>query len=276
MPSAPDAFELERRAREHGWDRDSWTIVHDVDAADGILQHAARLDDPLVVMASDGRAPWSSTIVGSVAHDVLRRTDRPVLLIGPHVPWWWAPETTTLMPCVEHVDASRTIDPIVRWQHTFDARPPRLAEVIADGESAASAQQHLEQMATLLAAQGVHADVELLHGDDPVRALELAADGLLGAVFVAASARYTDGRLHWHSTTRELVHRATRPVLVVPARPAPLRLRADPAPTEHVAFRDLSISGTDPAIDRPDSMGPLAGVVAAVAAGGPVRESRLR
>jgi len=36
---------------------------------------------------------------------------------------------------------------------------------------------------------------------------------------VTASGRYTDGRPHLHSTTRDLVRRATRPVLIVPARP---------------------------------------------------------
>ena len=94
----------------------------------------------------------------------------------------------------------------------------------------------------MLAAQGIHPNVDLLDGDDPVAALECAADRLLGAIYVTASARYTDGRLHWHSTTRDLVHRAARPVLVVPARPLPLPLRlADADPVEHVGFRDVTV-----------------------------------
>lgn len=38
------------------------------------------------------------------------------------------------------------------------------------------------------------------------------------AVLVAASTNWTDDHTHWHRTTRRLVQRATRPVLVVPAR----------------------------------------------------------
>jgi nucleotide-binding universal stress UspA family protein len=242
MPTAADAYELEGRARRHGWDCDSWTIVHDIDAADGLLQHVARLEDPLIVMATDARAPWTSPIVGSVTHDVPRRTNRPVLLVGPRVPWWWTPRETTLLACVAWEDAARAIAPITSWQETFAAPRPVLAEVVSDVDQATPARRHLTDVADLLAAQGVHPDAEVLHGDDPVVALEAAADRLLGAVYVATSARYTDGRLHWHSTTRDLVRRAARPVLVVPARPAPLPLRASRSTVERVAFRDTTIA----------------------------------
>ena len=85
MPTAPDSYELERRARQFGWDGDSWSIVHDVDAASALVQHAAQRNDALLVMATSARRPWSSTMFGSVPGEVLRTTDRPVLLIGPNV-----------------------------------------------------------------------------------------------------------------------------------------------------------------------------------------------
>jgi nucleotide-binding universal stress UspA family protein len=243
LPSAPDSYELERRAHSHGWGPDAWSVVHDVDVADGLLQHVARRDEPLLVMATSARPPWSSAMFGGIPHDVLRRADRPVLLIGPHVPWWFAPHRTTLVACLDAQEpAERAIAPILSWQHTFSAETPHVAEVISGRASDTRARARLDRFTRNLATHDVHAATDLIHGDDPVVALDEAADRLVGPIFVATSARYTDGRLHWHSTTRELVHRATRPVLVVPARPSPLPLPLTrPDPAEHVAFRDVTV-----------------------------------
>jgi nucleotide-binding universal stress UspA family protein len=245
LPSEPDVFELEQRARANGWDPDAWSLIHDVDVPSALLQHTARRDDPLIVMATSARPPWSSAMFGGIPYDVLRRTDRPVLLIGPNVPSSFTPRRTTLVACLDAAEsAERAIPTILSWQQTFAADAPHVAEVISDLQPEAPALQRLDRFRRMLAAQGVHPDVDLRHGDDPVDALEPTADLLLGAIYVATSARYTDGRLHWHSTTRDLVRRATRPVLVVPARPAalPLRVAADPA--EHHAFRDVTVPAT--------------------------------
>jgi nucleotide-binding universal stress UspA family protein len=247
LPSAPDAYQLEHRAHDNGWGPDSWSIVHDVDVAGGLLQHVARHQDPLIVMATSARPPWS-TVFGGVTHDVLRRTDRPVLLVGPKVPWWFTSHRSTLIACLDAEErAERAIPTILSWQHTFAADAPHVAEVISDFQPYAPTRGRLDRFAELLAAQGIHPRVDVLYGDEPVAALEDAADRMLGAIYVATSARYTDGRLHWHSTTRELVHRATRPVLVVPARPAPLPLRvSEPDPAEHIMFRDVTVPAARP------------------------------
>ena len=241
-----DAYELQRRARTHGWDPESWSVVHDVDVARGLVQHAARLEDPLLVMATAARAPWSSSMFGSVPYDVLRSTDRPVLLIGPHVPWSFAPARTTLLACLDAGDtAERAVPAIVSWQQTFATELPELAEVVTKPSQEPPAQRRLGEFAKLLAAQHIHPTTTVLYGGDPVNVLAREADGLEGPIFVATSARYTDGRLHWHSTTRDLVHEATRPVLVIPARPAPLPLRRPvTAPADHIGLRDATVSAS--------------------------------
>jgi nucleotide-binding universal stress UspA family protein len=243
MPTAADAYELERRAAQHGWDCDSWSLVHDVDAASAIVRHAAMHDDALLVMATAARQPWSSTLFGSVTRDVLRQTDRPVLLIGPNVGRTYDPPCTTLIPCIDASEApERAVPAIVAWQQTFTSRAPRLAEVVADDADASAAEHRLASVADLLAAQHVHADTLVVHDDDPVTGLERLATGVTGPVYVATSARYTDDRLHWHSTTQQLIHRATCPVLVVPARPMPLRAKLAPAQGRaHLAFYDVTV-----------------------------------
>ncbi len=49
-------------------------------AADQILEHARALDVDLIAMATAGRKGLSRFMIGSVAEDVVRRMDRPVLL----------------------------------------------------------------------------------------------------------------------------------------------------------------------------------------------------
>jgi nucleotide-binding universal stress UspA family protein len=71
--------------------------------------------------------------------------------------------------------------------------------------------------AGLLADHGVQASWDVLRGDEPDAVLIEFGRRLCDPIFVATSVRWTDGRFHWHSTTRRLVQRSTRPVLVVPA-----------------------------------------------------------
>ena len=237
MPAAADAFELERRARRHGWDCDSWTVVHDIDPAAGLVEHCVRRDDPLLVMATSAKRPLSSAMFGSVTHDVLRRSPGPVLLVGPNVPSDYAPATTSLVLAVDdESEDARAVPAIVAWQSTFPAGAPQLVEVVGPFDDDRPAGRRLDELATQLAAQHVHPVSRVVFADDAVLGLDEAIAGLDGPVFVAISARYTDGRLHWHSTTQRLVAHATCPVLVIPARPAPLPLLQ--AVEGRRAFRD--------------------------------------
>ena len=59
-----------------------------------------------------------------------------------------------------------------------------------------------------------------------VASVEEVAGGVADPVYLAVSARWADARFHLHSETRDLVRRATTPVLVVPraADPPPHRV----------------------------------------------------
>ncbi|HLM17564.1 MAG TPA: universal stress protein [Acidimicrobiia bacterium] len=243
MPTAGDAYELERRADEFGWRGDGWSIVHDDDAASGIVRHVSRRDDTLLVMATSARSPWSSSVLGSITHDVLGRIHRPVLLVGPHVSWTEQPPCTTLVPCIGGAEAAeRAVPAIVSWQQTFTSPAPQLAAVVPVEADASVAERRLGRMAELLAAQHVRADTRIIRDPDPVAALETLASRFVGPVHVAISARYTDDRLHWHSTTQRLIREATCPVLVVPAQPVspPLRAAAEDR-SVHLPFLDRTV-----------------------------------
>jgi nucleotide-binding universal stress UspA family protein len=244
MPTEADVWELERRAVRYGWDRDAWTIVHDVDAAAGLVEHTARRGEALLVMASSAKRQLSAAVFGSVTRDVLRRSQAPVLVIGPSVPDDFAPTPTSLMVCVDR-DAinPRTVPSIVSWQSTFGGPPPQLVEVVGPFDNDRAARSRLDEIATELAAQHVLASARIPVADDPIAGLDDATVGVDGPVFVAISGRYTDGRLHWHSTTQRLVAHAGCPVLVVPARPMPLPVHQVIA--HHRPFHDATSQACD-------------------------------
>lgn len=243
MPTASDAYELQKRADQFGWGPGSWSILQDVDAAGALVQHAARCEDALLVMATSARRPWTSSMFDTTTRDVLRQSERPVLLVGPQVGWTYQPPCTTLVPCIDASDAAaRAVPAIVAWQQTFISPAPQLAEVVPVSADPTAAERRLQTMAELLAAQHVHVDRRIVHDDDPVTGLEILTSRVAGPVYVATSARYTDGRLHWHSTTQQLIHRATCPVLIVPARPASEPVRALPVERlERVPFLDSTL-----------------------------------
>jgi len=238
MPTAVDAYELGRRAEQLGPERTDWVIVHDTDVADGLVQQVARHDHAVLVMATSARLPW--TVRGSTAREVLRRTDRPVLLVGPEVDWSDPPSSTTIVACVDASDsATRAVPAIVGWFETFGGGAPHLVEVVATDADGRQAQRRVDAFAELLAARDVPSEPHIIHDDDPARGLARLASRCLGPVYITTSARYSDGRLHWHSTTQQLVHDAPTPVLVVPARPRPMSVH--PAATRAVG-RDLAPS----------------------------------
>ena len=253
MPSAIDAYELERRALRYGWDSGSWTIVHDIDAASGIVEHAARRPAPLLVMATSARRPMSTSVFGSVTRDVLRRSQVPVLLIGPSVSQDHAPPSMSLVVGVDREATNMsTVPAIASWHATFDGPPPHLVDVIGRFDDDQPARRRLDELAAALAGHDIHAAEHVVIADDPITGLDAVAAGVDDPVFVAVSARYTDGRLHWHSTTQRLVAHAPCPVLVVPARPLPAPASPQPGTAgvgEQRAFHDRTTpAGAQPAV----------------------------
>jgi nucleotide-binding universal stress UspA family protein len=59
------------------------TVVDGVRAAPGILQTAHRLGTDAIVLASHGRAGLTRAPLSSVAEEVVRQSDQPVLVVRP-------------------------------------------------------------------------------------------------------------------------------------------------------------------------------------------------
>ena len=167
-------------------------------------------------MATSARAALTGHFLGSVSEEVLSLVDRPVLLVGPGVTTAPQLAAPTLVACVDDADVAAVAVPaIVAWTRTFGGGSTRVAAVTApDDDGSASA----TVFAGLLADAGIAASVDVLRADgDPSAALLRLGERVSDPIYVATSLRWTDGKLHRHSTTRRLVQQSTRPVLVVPA-----------------------------------------------------------
>jgi nucleotide-binding universal stress UspA family protein len=222
LSTAVDSCELSKRAVEHGWPANAARVIQADEYATAIAGEVNARPDALLIMATSAKHPLIGHVLGSVSEAVLQLVDRPVLLVGPHVPaelHWTRP---TLVACVHpNVTTEELVAAVASWTHTFPAPPPRIVEVVPEagfGASAAAADtSHLDRVVDMLAAEGVHARWRTIHGGIPEIRLEETADRMLQPVLVVASTRWT-GTDHGRSTTRRLVHRSTSPVLVVPAR----------------------------------------------------------
>jgi nucleotide-binding universal stress UspA family protein len=57
------------------------SVIDGTSAVTGILQAAARLEVDVLTLGSHGRSGWKRAVLGSVAEEVCRRADRPVLIV---------------------------------------------------------------------------------------------------------------------------------------------------------------------------------------------------
>jgi nucleotide-binding universal stress UspA family protein len=211
-----DTYELARRAETIRGAETTWTIVHHHDPVLGIVGHVESRDDALLVMATSARAALTGHFLGSVSEEVLSLVDRPVLLVGPGVAAAPKLAAPTLVVCVDDADvATAAVPAVVAWTRTFGGGSTRIAAVTAPDEDGSA---HATDFAGLLAGEGVATSLDVLHADgDPSAALLRLGERVSDPIYVATSVRWTDGKLHRHSTTRRLVQQSTRPVLVVPA-----------------------------------------------------------
>jgi len=219
--SGSDDFAL-RQMSAHGVS-DSLRVVHH-DVATAIVDHVRDRDGVVLVMATNANSLVSQRLRGSVSVSVLHELRQPVLLVGPAVPDPPRLVSPTLVVCTDRSQDSSAALPVVEsWQRTFGGGRPWVVEVMPTGAwpegtiDDAAEREHIDALAAVLADHGIDAATRVLHGGDPVEWLLEFAEQVDDAVFVATSTRWAGGRSHWYSTTRRLVRRSPRPVLVVPA-----------------------------------------------------------
>ena len=221
-PGAPVDHTRRRRAQAGGVG-DALRVVHGDDIGAVIVDRVRDRDGVLLVMSTSASGLVSQRR-GSVSARVVRETRQPVLLLGPAVPDAVPLSSTTLVACIDRSqDNGALLRVIESWQRAFGGGRPWVVEVIAASAWPAGTidegveREQVDAVAAVLGDHGVDAVSRVLHGGDPVQSLLEFVAGVDDAIFVTTSARWAGGRSHWYSTTRRLVQRSPRPVLVVPA-----------------------------------------------------------
>jgi nucleotide-binding universal stress UspA family protein len=192
--------------------------ISDMLAADAIVKVVSESDDRIVCMTSHGRGGLRWGLVGSVAEEVVRRADRPALLIGRHCREDFLTDARYLLAAVDGPEATaRLARPVIDWAERLGLEL-QAATVVhpLDVESADHPEKVLEPIIEELGGAD-HATATLLVATYPQGALaDHAAD--IGAAIIAASSHCRTGlsRFAIGSTTMGLVHQAPCPVLVAP------------------------------------------------------------
>jgi nucleotide-binding universal stress UspA family protein len=202
-------------------------LIIDRPPAEAILLVLDEGPDAVACMATHGRGGLGQAVLGSVAEEVIRGTDRPIVLVGPSyrppppsagplrivAAWDGSEVSTAVAPAVvelaSQLEAAVTVVEVVPT--------PSLAPVRRDPETG----EERPTLEALVRAAGVPVEHSVRRGD-PAEEIAIAADVLdAGYVVMATHGRSGLARLALGSVAMRVVHHSRCPVVVV--RPAAVR-----------------------------------------------------
>lgn len=202
-------------------------LVGNGDPALAILAVVASEPDAMLCMATHGRGGIGSTVLGSVAKQVVCRSPQPLVLVGPQCRTALLPaERGRLLVCSDGSTLADSINPIAAdWCERLQLEP-WLAEVVPPDEYPEAAHRparnrqvdaattHLAKLSARLGTSGAPAQWEVLHGT-PSRAIAGFAERLPAALIgIATHGRSGLTRITMGSVATDVVRHAPCPVLI--------------------------------------------------------------
>ena len=213
-----DMTEARAHARAMGVDLAAIHIRHDPDVVAGVL--ATTADDALLCCATHARSRLGEWLFHSISAEIVRRSTRPLLLVGPRVESDPRPTFTEILACVDHsAPTPRVASTAAAWSRLLDAKV-RLLDVVEDQADMPGAWQPTKRLATTLTTLGIDTIPEVVVADDPADAILRMAHHLSGPLLILGAHDHTEvahpalGRV-----SLAVVRDSPYPVLVVPARP---------------------------------------------------------
>lgn len=206
------------------------------DVALSVASHAAELRADMVAMCTHGRSGLRRVVSGSIAQQVLRRVETPVLLVRPRMRM-----PGSLQNILVALDGTRSAEaalPVASYIAKRCGAALSLITVVptlttVSGDNAASARliplstaitldaseeqtaQYLGTLAQRLIAAGTQASSGVARGDTTQRLLEAAASTQADLVVLATHARTGLSALWVGSVAAGIIARVDRPVLMV-------------------------------------------------------------
>jgi nucleotide-binding universal stress UspA family protein len=199
---------------------------HPADAAILSVTHDA--EEATVCMATHGRGALGTAILGSVAQDVVRTVDRPVVLVGPHLDEQRddgrSRDEQPMIVCHDGSEAADAIVPIAAdWAKALGT-PVVVVHVFhpLDVESARAPTAAIDPTLEVLRRELDDVDVRIYRDSFPVGViLELARSLPASLVALSTHGRTGLARATLGSVAASLVHASPCPVLLT--RPPDLR-----------------------------------------------------
>ena len=195
-------------------------VLLEPDPAAQIVRYASAEQVDLIAMATHARSGLGRVLVGSVTEAVIRRTSRPVLLLGPRAdPAPIAPRSLIL--CVDGSLLSESLIPIAAFRAQALNLHVTVVQVVSPrGERAVlppdvSEQAYVERLGKMLCERGVNAAWEVLHGAGTAATICAYAREVPGAIVALGThSRAGLSRLALGSVAMAVVQHCARPVLV--------------------------------------------------------------
>lgn len=189
-------------------------VVH-ASAAAAIVTKLEHTPGAMLLMRSQGRGR-SAAVLGSTLAEVLRRSHRPVVVLGPHADLTHCDlGGEYFVPLDGSANAEAVLPIVATWAREFGGTPT-VVEVASSRYADSSASAYLRTQAAGLSQRvGRTVDYELIHGGDIGLAIASQA-GAVGAsmVFLATHGRTGLGRLAAGSVAAGVVRHARMPVVV--------------------------------------------------------------
>jgi nucleotide-binding universal stress UspA family protein len=201
------------------------TVVCDDRLAVRAIQAVAATEpDAIVCMTTHARSGPGQAVFGSIAEEVIRRTDVPLVLVGPSVVATEGSRFEELVVCLDGSPAAAKILPIAsEWAGTLGlgvwlvgvVDPDSPAAAARDTDMDVSESMPLQRAAQPLQGRGFSVNWETLHGNDAARAIVGFAE-TRSAPLIAMTTHGRGGltRVTTGSVTMSVVHHASCPVLL--------------------------------------------------------------
>jgi nucleotide-binding universal stress UspA family protein len=184
--------------------------------AEAITSVVREADDRVVCMTSHGRGALRWSVLGSTAEEVVRNTDRPVLLVGRHCREDFLVRASHMLAAVDATESGARIIPVaIEWGERFGLQMH--AAVVVHPRDVESAEHAEALLDPIVAAFGgpdrVHAT--LLSNAYVAGALADFADDIPAALIAMSSYGRTGlARIALGSVTMGVLHLASCPLLV--------------------------------------------------------------
>jgi nucleotide-binding universal stress UspA family protein len=190
---------------------------HSGDPAGVVARIGEREPDAAVCMTTHGRGRFGAPLLGSVATEVLRAVEIPVLLVGPqcHDAWWHEP--AHLVACWAGDSSDAVLDPACAWADELGMELSLLC-VFHPLDVASAVDQDAQFAPALARIDRRHCDAPTIALREEVPALTIATyAGTLPATIVALTTRAREGidRMVLGSVALDVVRHSPCPVLAV-------------------------------------------------------------